>query len=74
MATRNIVRVLPKESNWKVTYNSVEKKVCSLKSDAVSYWTDLAKANKPSQLVVHNSDWTIAYEYTYWDDPYPPKG
>ncbi|MDQ4143794.1 MAG: DUF2188 domain-containing protein [Actinomycetota bacterium] len=33
-----------------------------------------AKANQPSQLVVHRANGTIEYQYTYGDDPYPPSG
>jgi len=75
MANRNVVRVLPQNGNRKITYNTVEKKICNLKSDAISFWTNLAKNNHMlSQLVVHKADWKIGYEYTYWSDPYPPKG
>lgn len=71
--SRNIVRVLPQDGNWKVTFNSIFKKKFELKSEAISYWRELAQNNKPSQLVIHKADWTIEIEYTYWNDPYPPK-
>lgn len=44
------------------------------KDPVVSQGQSTAKANEPSQLVVHRADGTIEYEYTYGDDPYPPPG
>jgi hypothetical protein len=35
---------------------------------------EIAKSNQPSQLVVHLADRTFEYEYTYRNDPYPPRG
>ena len=71
---RNIVRVLPKWSDRKVTYNSIEKNVFSLKSVAIEYWKKLAQSNQPSQIVISRADWTFETEYTYGNDPFPPKG
>lgn len=71
--SRNIVRVLPQDNDWKVTYNSIFKSKFNKKEDAIKYWKDLAKHNIPSQIVIYRADWTIETEYTYWNDPYPPK-
>ena len=44
------------------------------KETAVAAGQKVAKANQPSQLVVHKMDGTIEHEYTYGNDPYPPRG
>lgn len=71
---RNIVRVLPKNGIWKVTYNGTEVSTFSLKLNAIEKGKSLAKSHPPSQLVIHKADGTIETEYTYGSDPYPPKG
>ena len=35
---------------------------------------EVAKNQPPSQVVVRKQDGTIQTEYTYGDDPYPPRG
>ena len=44
------------------------------KADAIEYGKTVAKANQPSQLVIHKADGTFETEYTYGNDPYPPAG
>lgn len=44
------------------------------KDAAVKRGQEIARANQPSQLVVHKADGTFDYEYTYGDDPFPPSG
>ncbi|MFH6681001.1 DUF2188 domain-containing protein [Clavibacter michiganensis] len=34
----------------------------------------MARANQPSQLIIHQSDGTIEDERTYGNDPFPPRG
>lgn len=74
MTTRNVYRVLPDGGNWKVTHETVVLSHHYLKSDAVEAGKKVAKANTPSQLVIHRADGTIEEEFTYGNDPYPPKG
>jgi hypothetical protein len=45
-----------------------------VKQDAIDSGRRVAIANQPSQLVVHRADGTIEVEWTYDNDPYPPKG
>jgi hypothetical protein len=71
---RKVYRVLPDGGDWKVTLDSVFQKTFSLKSSAVDWAVAEAKANKPSQVVVHRADGTIEEEWTYGDDPFPPPG
>lgn len=72
--TRKIYRVQPDSGNWKVTHQGDVLSRHVLKSNAVDAGTKVAKANRPSQLVVHKADGTFEYEHTYDADPYPPKG
>lgn len=74
MKSRNIIRVLPNNGDWKVTYNGSFYSSHILKSAAVDKGTLLAKSNLPSQLIIHRADGTIETEYTYGSDPYPPVG
>lgn len=71
---RKQFHVVPSGTNWQVKYSGDVLSTHKLKSDAVSAGQNVAKANQPSQLVVHKADGTIEYEYTYGDDPYPPQG
>lgn len=45
-----------------------------VESTAVTAGQTTAKADQPRQLGVHKPDGAIEYDYTYGDDPYPPKG
>lgn len=71
---RKVYRVQYINDRWHVRYEGSTLSTHVVKSDAVSAGQKVAKANQPSQLVVHRQDGTIEYEYTYGDDPYPPKG
>lgn len=61
---------------WQIkkTGNESAIKNFDKKVDAIEYGRDLAKRNKPSQLIIKNKDGEIAEESTYENDPYPPKG
>jgi hypothetical protein len=72
--TRKVYRVQHISTNWHVRHNGSSLSTHALKNEAVSAGQSVAKANAPSQLVVHKLDGTIEYEYTYGDDPFPPKG
>lgn len=71
---RNRYWVVPSGGNWAVKHLSKVLSSHYLKTEAVASGTKFAKANQPSQLTVCRQDGTIEYEYTYGDDPYPPKG
>lgn len=74
MATRKQYRVQYLDQRWKVRHQGTTLSSHILKEEAVSAGQKVAKANAPSQLVVHRMDGTIEYEYTYGSDPYPPRG
>jgi hypothetical protein len=72
--SRNVFRVQWINSIWHVRHEGSTLSTHVVKADAVNAGQKVAKANRPSQLVVHRKDGTIEYEYTYDNDPYPPKG
>lgn len=72
--SRKIFRIVPNGSMWSIKYNGDVQSSHQLKSLAIESGRRLAIANQPSQLVIHKSDGTIETEYTYGNDPYPPKG
>ncbi len=71
---RNIYRVVPDGNQWKVKKDSVVRSTHATKQPAIDAGRVLALANQPSQLVVHRANGTIELEWTYGNDPYPPKG
>jgi hypothetical protein len=64
------------DEGWKVNRDGAKRtdSVHDKKSDAVDRARELAKDNKPSQVVIHKRDGKIQEERTYEKDPYPPKG
>jgi len=52
---------------------AAQRSTHSTKPPAVASGQTQARSNPPSQLVVHKADGTIEYEYTYGDDPFPPR-
>lgn len=71
---RKVYRVVPNGTNWQVKHDGNVLSNHSLKSNAISEGQGVAKANQPSQLVIHRVDGTIETEHTYGNDPYPPQG
>lgn len=74
MAARKVYRVLPDGGDWVVKHDGVVLSRHYTKQPAIDAGQKVAKANQPSQLVVHRADGTIEFEWTYGNDPYPPKG
>lgn len=68
--------VVPDGEYWrvKVEGSPLAGRRFRLKQDAIDYARRQAKANRPSQVVVHKSDGTIQTEWTYNGDPFPPSG
>jgi hypothetical protein len=71
---RKVYRVVPAGGMWQVTHEGAPLSTHDTKPPAVSAGQTVAQANQPSQLVVHRTDGTFEYEYTYGDDPFPPAG
>ncbi|WP_326557849.1 DUF2188 domain-containing protein [Micromonospora sp. NBC_01796] len=72
--SRSEYHVVPDGSRWKVEQGSSGFGTFATKQEAVDKGRETARANQPSQLVLHTTDGKIETEYTYQDDPYPPKG
>jgi len=66
--------VVPYNTNWAVKYGGVVQSSHALKSTAIDSGVRLARANEPSQLIIHRADGTIEDERTYGNDPFPPRG
>ncbi|CAM98544.1 DUF2188 domain-containing protein [Clavibacter michiganensis] len=66
--------VVYKLSVWTVTHAGSTVSTHSTKQYAIDAGVALAKANQPSQLIIHRSDGTIEDERTYGNDPFPPRG
>lgn len=71
---RNVYRVVPDGTDWEVTHDGSVLSRYVRKDDAVERGRKYAIADQPSQLVVHRSNGTIEFEWTYGNDPYPPVG
>lgn len=73
---RTVYRVLPDGNEWIVRRDGADRADSRhpTKEPAVNRARALCLNNMPSQLVVHRRDGTIEYEYTYGNDPYPPRG
>jgi hypothetical protein len=71
---RRVYRVVPNGTQWQVKHEGRVLSNHYTKQAAVDEGRRVAKANAPSQLVIHKADGTIETEYTYEYDPYPPPG
>jgi hypothetical protein len=71
---RKQYHVSPSGTNWKVTQGGVTLSTHYTKQPAIDAGVAVAKANKPSQLLIHRADGTIEDERTYDGDPFPPRG
>jgi hypothetical protein len=60
--------------SWRVTHAGSTVSTHTTKDAAIDAGVRVAKANQPSQLIIHRADGTIEDERTYGDDPYPPRG
>lgn len=76
MSSRKVYHVVPFGSAWQVKKekDGVLLSTCAKKEDAIARATEIAKKNEPSQIIIHKADGTFEKEYTYGNDPYPPKG
>jgi hypothetical protein len=71
---RNRYDVVPSGTAWRVTHSQSTVSTHARKQDAIDAGVRVARANQPSQLVIHRADGTIEDERTYGDDPFPPRG
>jgi hypothetical protein len=59
---------------WQVTHASSTLTTHVAKDPAVDAGIRVAKANTPSQLLIHRANGTLEDERTFGDDPHPPTG
>lgn len=77
MAKRTVIHVVPsKKDGWDIKQEGVKTPLdhSTTKADAVKEARDIAKSGGPGQLKIHGQDGKIQTEYTYENDPFPPKG
>ncbi|MDX3657961.1 DUF2188 domain-containing protein [Streptomyces sp. ID05-26A] len=72
--SRNLYVVSPNGTFWQVTHAGTVLSTHYTKEPAVQAGRSVAIANQPSQLQVRRANGTIEFEWTYGNDPYPPKG
>lgn len=74
--TRKRIWVSPEEGKWKVKTEGAQRatKIYDKKEDAVRKAAEIAKGEKPSQVLIQKLNGKIQEERTYGNDPYPPKG
>jgi len=79
MAARKVYHIVPnpgQEKDWKIKEENVDEPLGLFdnKEEAIEKAKEIAKANEPSQIIVHREDGQIQTEYTYGDDPREHKG
>ncbi len=76
MTKRVTYTVAPDGDRWKVKKRGGSRASGTFdkKEDAVSRGRELAKAQERGQLVIKKQNGRIQTEYTYGDDPFPPRG
>ena len=64
------------DGGWQVKEEGVDEPCVKVdtKATAIACGKEVAKAAKPSQLIVHKENGQFEDEYTYGGDPYPPAG
>ncbi|QBS42850.1 DUF2188 domain-containing protein [Nocardia sp. CS682] len=65
--------VVPDGADWSVKHEGTVVSTHSTKAQAVEAGRKVALANLPSQLTVKLKNGTIEQEWTYGNDPYPPR-
>lgn len=77
MAKRSVCHVTPdSKGGWNVKKEGGRRSSGNFdkKTDAIDRGKELAKSGSTGQLKIHKQDGTFQTEYTYGNDPYPPKG
>ena len=71
VANRFVLHVTPNVNGWQVKRVGADEVewLVDNKDNAVEHARELAKANQPSQIVIHTRDGKIETEHTYGDDP-----
>jgi hypothetical protein len=73
---RTVLHVTPNANGWEVKRQGSDETevLVDNKDNAVNHARELAKANEPSQVIIHTRDGKFETEYTYGDDPRDTPG
>jgi hypothetical protein len=71
---RTVYRIQPERGQWKLSRGEEKLQHFETKEAAVEEGRKRARAEQPSQLVIHDHHGKIEGESTYQDDPFPPRG
>jgi len=73
---RKQYHVVPRDNGWAVKRASTQRasSVHASKADAIEAARGLARGNTPSQVLIHGKNGAIQREWTYKNDPFPPRG
>ncbi|HLT62699.1 MAG TPA: DUF2188 domain-containing protein [Microlunatus sp.] len=71
---RTELHVVPRSGHWHVERGEERIATSDTKEKAVQLAREAAKREQPSQVVVHGEDGEVQDEFTYQDDPFPPRG
>lgn len=76
MAKRTKLHVVYNVNKWQLKKENSSRALSNhqTKAEAVTNGRNMAKNQKPSQLLIHNKNGRISNEHTYGSDPYPPRG
>jgi hypothetical protein len=68
---RTVYHVSPNVNGWEIRQegSDVTEFLVDDKDNALNHARELARANEPSQVVVHTQDGRFETEWTYGDDP-----
>jgi len=75
-SNRFVLHIVPNANGWEVKrQGSGETEwLVDNKDNAVNHAREMAKANQPSQIVIHTRDGRIETEHTYGADPRETPG
>ena len=70
-AMRTVYHVTPTVNGWEIRQegSNVTEFLVDDKDNALNHARELARANEPSQVIVHTRDGRFETEFTYGDDP-----
>ena len=71
---RTVLHVVPRSGHWHVENGDEEVATSDKKDKAIELARKAAQSSMPSQVVVHGEDGKVQDEFTYQDDPFPPRG
>ena len=74
MTARTVYYVTTKDGSWWITLNGVRHGPYATQAAAKTAGVDAAHRTPNSQVVMQGRDAKWITEWTYGNDPYPPKG